>query len=759
MSLFRRTRVRRRELSRQRAARGSLWERVKALPNPWSLLAAVALAGGATVIVLYGGEALPYSKGQTVASKIVAPYSFRRENRQATLTAMQEASQQTPSVYVFNEGLITAIESELTDLRQLAKSVEDYETFSVEAQKRGHAVAEAGHQALRKLTAEPASRQYEQWLKRLPEWLASEPIVQKIGPAERDPPASNIVLVGGPRAERQLKVDKVVYPSDTEEVKARIQQMVEQLRARALDEVLTGLIVKQLQPDPANRRYSAVWVFDKKQTDEMLAEAEQRVEPQFDTWEKGDTVVPPGVIDEQEYALLQVAWAQYRQALRTDPQLARQRMLLRVGTAGLVALITVGLAWYVSLYQPRIQQNAARAWALALSMLVMLLLCRLLEMMGAVREWTVLPVAMIGAIFAIAYNQRFALGVTGTFCLLATMSVGGGLELFVVLLTTTGMTVVSLGEVRSRLKVLEVGAATAAAAFTAVFFVGLMGRQELMYILLHSSYAALAALAAAALIQAILPLVEKLFGIVTAMTLLEWCDVNKPLLKRLAQETPGTYNHSLVLGSMAEAAAESIGGNGLLVRVGAYYHDIGKINKPYYFVENYETRADRHEKLSPTMSLLIIVGHVKDGLELAREGGVPPVLQQFIAEHHGTTLVRYFYHAASERSQAEGKAAVPETEFRYAGPKPRSKESAILMLCDGAESAVRALQEPTPARIESTVHGIAMERLMDGQLDDCDITLKELAVVEESISKSLCAIYHGRIAYPKAAAQRAPRTA
>jgi len=396
---------------------------------------------------------------------------------------------------------------------------------------------------------------------------------------------------------------------------------------------------------------------------------------------------------------------------------------------------------------------------MAALLLVMLLLSRLLEMLGGAREWTVLPVVMTGAIVTIAYNQRLALGITSAFCVLATMTVNGGLELLLVLLAATGMTVLLSGEIRTRLKILEVGAATGAVAFGATFCVGLTGGEELLYIVLHAGYASLASLAAAVLIEAILPLIERLFGIVTAMTLLEWCDINKPLLKRLAQETPGTYNHSLVVGSLADAAAESIGVNGLLVRVGAYYHDIGKINKPDYFVENYDSLANRHENLSPTMSLLIIIGHVKDGVEMARQYGLPPVLNQFIAEHHGTTVVRYFYHAASEKRQAEGKAAVSESEFRYPGPRPRLKESAILMLSDGSEGAVRALQDPTPGRIEATVHSIAMQRLMDGQFDDCDITLKELARVEESLVKSLCAIYHGRIAYPKTEAQRSPRTA
>jgi putative nucleotidyltransferase with HDIG domain len=183
------------------------------------------------------------------------------------------------------------------------------------------------------------------------------------------------------------------------------------------------------------------------------------------------------------------------------------------------------------------------------------------------------------------------------------------------------------------------------------------------------------------------------------------------------------------------------------------YHDIGKLQKSDYFVENQEARMNRHDRLSPTMSLLIIFGHVKDGIEMARAYGVPRILHQFIAEHHGTTVVKYFHHAASEaaaKNVGKHDRTVAESEFRYPGPKPRSKESAILMVCDTCEGAVRALSEPTPGRIEAVVHQMMMERLNDGQFDDCDITLKDLKLVEESVVKNLCALHHGRIKYPKA---------
>jgi putative nucleotidyltransferase with HDIG domain len=253
-------------------------------------------------------------------------------------------------------------------------------------------------------------------------------------------------------------------------------------------------------------------------------------------------------------------------------------------------------------------------------------------------------------------------------------------------------------------------------------------------------------------IQAVLPLIEKVFRIATSMTLLDYSDANQPLLKKLAMEAPGTFSHSLLIGSIAEAAAETIGVNGLLCRVGAYYHDIGKIGKPRYFVENQMGTTSRHEQLSPAMSQLIIVGHVKDGIEMAREYRLPAVIRQFIETHHGTTLIEYFYEEA--RKKTDSKTSPPaEAEFRYPGPRPQTKEAAIVMLADTVEGAVRALTELTPTKIETVVYNMAMKRLQDGQFDQCELTLRELSRIEDSLSKSLTAHHHGRIAYPKSAEQ------
>jgi hypothetical protein len=237
--------------------------------------------------------------------------------------------------------------------------------------------------------------------------------------------------------------------------------------------------------------------------------------------------------------------------------------------------------------------------------------------------------------------------------------------------------------------------------------------------------------------------------VLTDLSLLEVGDIAHPLLQELVRRAPGTYNHSINVASIGEAAAEAIGARGLLVRVGAYFHDIGKMLKPAYFVENQGQQANRHESLVPAMSTLVIIAHVKEGAELARQYNLPQPIIDLIVEHHGTTLVEYFYHRATERSQADPNGSeVDEQSYRYPGPKPSSRESAVMMLADAVESASRALTEPTPARIVSLVHDLAMKRLLDGQFDECGLTLEELDLIEQSLVKSLTAVYHGRVKYP-----------
>jgi putative nucleotidyltransferase with HDIG domain len=440
---------------------------------------------------------------------------------------------------------------------------------------------------------------------------------------------------------------------------------------------------------------------------------------------------------------------------------ARHREVIPI--AIIVILVSAGGALYIKHYQRRIIRNHARALALAGLLILLLATAKFGVALTNQTSWATGTAVTAAIILTIAYDQRFAIGMSIFYCTLAAFAgepvvIFGdyqlaNIDLFLTMTAGVITCCFSLREIRTRMKLLEVSTLAAVIVFVMAGTLGVLAKSpKAGEILVSAGYHALATFLVGLLIQSLLPLIEKAFRIATSMTLLDFSDANQPLLKRLAMEAPGTFSHSLLIGSIAEAAAEAISRNGLLCRVGAYYHDIGKINKPAYFVENEMGSMSRHKELSPAMSQLIIVGHVKDGAELAKEYGLPAVLRQFIDTHHGTTLVEYFYNEAKKKHDGKQSSESPppsESEFRYPGPKPQTKEAAIVMLTDALEGAVRSLGEITPTRIEAVAHNMAMKRLQDGQFDECDLSLRELSQIEASISKTLAAHYHGRIAYPK----------
>jgi cyclic-di-AMP phosphodiesterase PgpH len=256
----------------------------------------------------------------------------------------------------------------------------------------------------------------------------------------------------------------------------------------------------------------------------------------------------------------------------------------------------------------------------------------------------------------------------------------------------------------------------------------------------------------AAIALGFLPVLESFFSRITPITLLEIGDFNRPLLRRLMIEAPGTYHHTLLVSALAEQAAEAIGANSLLCRVGMYYHDIGKLLHPEYFIENQTMRrsakdkAEHHDKLNPSISSLVIMSHVKDGMAMARSYKVPEEIARFIPEHHGTSLIKYFYMRALEQDEEQAPAA---DSFRYPGPKPHSKETVIGMLADSVEAASRTIEEPTYERLRDLVEKIVNSKFVDGQFDNAPVTLQDLRKIIDSFAHSLSAIYHVRIEYPE----------
>lgn len=271
---------------------------------------------------------------------------------------------------------------------------------------------------------------------------------------------------------------------------------------------------------------------------------------------------------------------------------------------------------------------------------------------------------------------------------------------------------------------------------------------DVKQVLLALSFAFASGIVTSVLVIGLMPIFEAAFGILSPLKLVELSNPNHPLLRKLLTETPGTYHHSIMVGNLAETAAESIGANGLLCRVGAFYHDVGKTKRPSYFIENQINMENPHDNIDPALSKSIIVAHARDGVEMLKEHKMPKPLCDIAEQHHGTTLLKYFYHKALKQQGEDAEHPILEADYRYPGPKAQTKETAIVGIADCMEAAVRSLRNPTVEHIDSMVRKIIKDRLDDGQFDECDLTLKELDTIAKTMKETLLGIFHSRIEYP-----------
>jgi len=480
-------------------------------------------------------------------------------------------------------------------------------------------------------------------------------------------------------------------------------------------------------------------------TDKAQDAAEAAVVEVTKPFRAGENTLAKGgvAIDTDTRNLLKLEHEQYLAQRGVGAKLRRAMAILGM----YVALYTL-CGFYIQAREPRALQDLFRFVSLVALFCVTVLLSDLVSHYLWGTE--VIPLLLLGMTVAVAYQQEMALILAASVNLVITVAVGLDMQQSLVLLATVAGAILVLKEVRTRGKLLSVGIVAGAVALFTTVGVGTLYSQPHMQLWINGLTLGLWSVIAGSLMTVLLPAVERLFGVQTDLSLIELGDPAHPLLQELIRRAPGTYNHSITVASLAEAAADSIGARGLLVRVGAYFHDIGKMLKPGYFIENQSAGQNRHDSLVPAMSTLVIIAHVKDGADLARQNKLPESIIDFIQQHHGTTLVEYFYRQANEkRNQDPDSAEVDESSFRYPGPKPQSKEAGVLMLADAVESASRALKEPTPSRIEGIVEDLAMKRLLDGQFDESGLTLEEVRKVGESLVKSLTAVYHGRVKYPE----------
>ncbi len=422
------------------------------------------------------------------------------------------------------------------------------------------------------------------------------------------------------------------------------------------------------------------------------------------------------------------------------------------GNALLVALLMVVVLFYLYQQNREIYTNAGVLYLMGIIVVVIVVVAKgilAIELtrspeFGALLGYMV-PIGAAGMLIAILIDSRVAVLVVSVLSLLLALMAGGQVNFGVVGLVGGITGVYSVSKLSQRGDLARAGFYTSAANIAAITVMGLVSNASPALVvssafILGTTNGILSSI----LTNGSLPYLENAFGITSSVRLLELSHPNNPLLKKLLTEAPGTYHHSILVGNLAEAAAGAVGGESLLVRVGAYYHDIGKIKRPYFFIENQLSSDNPHDKIAPTLSTLILTSHVRDGLELAREHKLPQSILKIIEQHHGSSLVTYFYHKAREN----GGDNINEDEFRYEGPKPQTKEAAIVMLADSVEAAVRSMQNRTHSRVEGLVRKILRDKLMDGQLDECDLTFKDLEKITEAFLRVLGGIFHSRVEYP-----------
>ena len=472
--------------------------------------------------------------------------------------------------------------------------------------------------------------------------------------------------------------------------------------------------------------------YDKEKTDELIKETLKQVPPVM--IKKNQIVVSEG----------EPVTAHQLELLGTLGLLSDSASALYIYIAlGVLVIIVMYLQYgYIHKYYPAINKEFSKIVMISILNVFPVILARLFGMMSNY----IIPLACMPMLITLLLNYKISL----VFSMLNVILIGGAVGfnpniiILAILNVVLGGTL--LRKMQQRNDILYSSITVAVLSSILTFSVGTLTTNNFMEILADSTFAAAGAILSGILTIGVLPFFESTFDIVTNAKLLELSNPNNPLLKKLLMEAPGTYHHSILVANLAELAAEQVGGNPLLARIGAYYHDVGKTKRPYFFRENQFGKKNPHDRLKPEVSSKIIISHVKDGSELAKEYNLPKTIHDFIVTHHGETLVKYFY--LTVKNNSENPEEVKEEDFKYPGPKPMSKEQGIVMLADSTEAAVRSINEPTEEKIEKMVNNIIDDKLASGQIDNCDLTLRDISKIKKCFLKALNGIHHERIEYP-----------
>ena len=514
---------------------------------------------------------------------------------------------------------------------------------------------------------------------------------------------------------------------DLDNAKITVSNEIDQLNYDSKTKVLMKTFI--------NNKVKPNLVYDKDNTEQAIKDVEKNVAKV--TIKKNQTIVKEGEqVTERQIEILNEL------GLLNDSN-NYTSIIMYIILFFFVFLIIALHALYIYRYHKKIYNSMNQLKLISSLIIINLLLARGLSLINPF----LIPISTVPLLLTLLSNYRLSIVISVFNSILVAGVVDFDPEIIILSIVISILGATSLRKMQQRNDILYASIYIALIAVILTFTTGmLLSNNMMMEVLKKSAMAATGSILSGILAVGLLPFLENTFDVVTTVKLLELSNPNNPLLKKLLMEAPGTYHHSVLVANLAEMAAEEVGGNPVLARVGAYYHDVGKTNRPYFFKENQFSKENPHDKITPNLSTLIITSHVKDGVELAKEYGVPVVIQDIIAQHHGTTLVKYFYYKA--KKAAENEDDIKEEDFRYPGPIPQTKEAAIIMLADSTEAAVRSIQDPTKGKIEEMVNNIIKDKLYTNQLDNCDLTLRDLDKIRNCFLRTLNGIYHERIEYP-----------
>jgi len=421
-----------------------------------------------------------------------------------------------------------------------------------------------------------------------------------------------------------------------------------------------------------------------------------------------------------------------------------ENIFLRLGLNILLLLLLFVLYFYIIKYKNYLWRESEKLLMIEIVMLIFLYLASLLFKLEHIFLFLI-PLSFLAMVFTMLFGEIFSMVICFVLASILAIFTGMRFPVFIFLMVSSIAGIFSVKGINRRAKLYKALFIISVTNMLLVFGIESFSRTPIFSILMGTSFGFINAVVSVFLLVGLPPLFEKFTETTTDITLFEWSDLNLPLLKKLSVTAPGTYNHSIIVGNLAEAAAESIGVDSILTRVASYYHDIGKMLKSEYFIENQMGIKNPHNKLTPQLSCIILISHVKEGIEIAQRAGLPNEIIKIIREHHGSSLIVPFFEKAKKQNHKE---KVDESQFRYPGPSPSTKESGIVMLADSVEAASRSLEEPNAKRLKSLINEIIEERFRDGQLNNSQLTLVDLKKIGESFLPILVGMYHLRVEYP-----------